>query len=407
MPKIAKNLLSELTIRNAKPQVKTLKLRDGAGLFMVIEPSGKKWWKFRGFFAGKETSLSFGSYPSVTLAQARAKRDEANSRIANGIDPAAFRRSEKAILAGEGSFEQVSREWHKRFLPTWSELYGKTLLIRLERMVFPYIGRRPTGEVTAPEVLAVLRRIEKKSLETAHRMRILIGQVFRYAVATGYASSDPTTALKGALPQTIVKSMAAPTDPKKIGPLLRMLDGYQGTFVVACALKLSPLVFVRPGELRQALWADIDLEKKEWRYVASKTAADHIVPLSTQAVSILNDLHPLTGQGHYVFPSARTSARPMSNNTINAALRRMGIDTQNELTAHGFRAMARTVLEEELDVRPEVIELQLAHAIKDPNGVAYNRTKHLKKRIEMMQIWADYLDKLKAVAEIIPIRNVG
>jgi integrase len=402
MPPTTRNKLSELAIKGVKPKDKSCKLADGAGLFLVIEPNGKKWWKYRAIFAKKETSFSFGEYPSVTLSQARTERDKANSLIANNIDPAAIRRAAKATLSGEGSLEAVTREWHERFKPKWAASHAIALLSRFTRHVFPYIGARPVGEITAPEMLAVLRRIEKKAPETARQTKISCGQVFRYAVASGYAANDPTVALREALPPIVTKHMAAPTDPKDVAPLLRMLDGYQGSPVVCAALNLAPLVFVRPGELRQAEWKDIDLEQAEWRYLVSKTSTEHIVPLSRQAVEILQGLYPLTGMGKYVFPSARSMSDPMSNNAVNAAMRRMGIDTQNELTGHGFRAMARTILDEVLGYRPEIIEHQLAHAVKDPLGRAYNRTVHLPARKEMMQAWADYLDKLKVVAVITP-----
>ncbi|MFA6465287.1 MAG: integrase arm-type DNA-binding domain-containing protein [Desulfurivibrionaceae bacterium] len=406
MPKTAKNLLSELAVKGAKPKDKAYKLRDGAGLFLVIEPSGKKWWKLRAVFAKKETSFSFGEYPAVTLSQARVERDKTNSQIANSIDPATVRKVAKATLSGEGSFEAVAREWHARFLPKWSVVHATSIMARLVKDVFPYIGARPIGEITPPEMLAVLRRIESRTLETAHRIKIVCGQICRYAVATGHATSDPVSALRGALPPVQPKHMAAPTDPKTVAPLLRMLAGYQGSFVVACALRLAPLVFVRPGELRQAEWETIDLDNAEWRYLVSKTKTEHLVPLSSQAVAILRELHQLTGKGRYVFPSARSAARPMSNNTVNAAMRRMGIDTQNELTGHGFRAMARTILDEVLGFRPDFIEHQLAHAVRDPLGRAYNRTAHLPERRKMMQVWADYLEQLVAKGEnkIIPLR---
>lgn len=406
MPKTAKNLLSELAVKGAKPKEKAYKLRDGAGLFLVIEPSGKKWWKLRAIFAKKETSFSFGEYPAVTLAQARAERDKANSQIANSIDPATVRKVAKATQSGEGSFEALAREWHARFKPKWSEVHASAIINRLERDVFPYIGARSIGEITPPEVLAVLRRIESRTLETAHRVKIACGQVFRYAVATGHATSDPISALRGALPPVQGKHMAAPTDPKAVAPLIRMLNGYQGSFVVACALRLAPLVFVRPGELRQAEWEGVDLDNAEWRYLVPKTKTEHLVPLAHQAVAILRELHQLTGRGRYVFPSSRSASRPMSNNTVNAAMRRMGIDTQNELTGHGFRAMARTILDEVLGFRPDFIEHQLAHAVRDPLGRAYNRTAHLSERRKMMQAWSDYLEELAAGEEnkIIPLR---
>lgn len=409
MLKTAKNLLSELAVKGAKPKEKAYKLRDGAGLFLVIEPSGKKWWKLRAIFAKKETSFSFGEYPGVTLSQARAERDKANSQIANSIDPATVRKVAKATQSGEGSFEAVAREWHARFLPNWSDSHAKASIARLEKNVFPYIGGRPIGEITPPEVLAVLRRIESRTLETAHRVRGTCGQVFRYAVATGHATSDPVSALRGALPPAPVKHFAALTDPKDVAPILRMLDGYQGSFVVQCALRLLPLLFVRPGELRTMQWADVDLENAEWRYMVTKTKTPHIVPLAKQVVAILREIHPLTGNTPYVFPSTRTNARPISDMTMNAAMRRMGIDTRTEITGHGFRAMARTILDEVLGVRPDFIEHQLAHAVRDPLGRAYNRTAHLSERKKMMQSWADYLDRLASGEEdkIVPIRAAG
>jgi len=286
MPPTTRNKLSELAIKGAKLTDKPYKLGDGAGLFLVIEPSGKKWWKYRAIFAKKETSFSFGEYPSVTLSQARGERDKANSMIANSIDPAAMRRAAKATRSGEGSFEAVTREWHERFKPKWAASHAIALLSRFTRHVFPYIGARPVDEITAPEMLAVLRRIEKRAPETARQTKISCGQVFRYAVASGYAANDPTAALREALPPIATKHMAAPTDPKDVAPLLRMLDGYQGSPVVCAALKLAPLVFVRPGELRQAEWKDIDLEQAEWRYLVTKTNTEHIVPLSTYGVRL-------------------------------------------------------------------------------------------------------------------------
>ena len=279
------------------------------------------------------------------------------------------------------------------------------LVSRLERDIFPWMGSRPVAAITAPELLAVVRRIEQRgALESAHRTLRICGQVFRYAVATGRAQRDPTGDLRGALPPVKGGHFAAITEPKQVGPLLRVLDGYQGTLIVRCALRLAPLVFARPGELRHARWSDIDLETAEWRYTVTKTSIPHIVPLSRQAVAILRELYPLTGQGRYVFPSARTPRgdRPMSDNAILAALRRMGIGKE-EMTGHGFRAMARTILDEVLGFRPDFIEHQLAHAVRDPNGRAYNRTAYLPERKKMMQMWADYLDQLKADLEAMPI----
>ncbi len=311
---------------------------------------------------------------------------------------------EKAQQSGGNTFEAVAREWYDRHLPRWSKSYAASIISRLEKDVFPYIGSRPTGEITPPEVLAVLRRIESRTLETAHRIKITIGQITRYAVATGYATTDPAWSLRGALPPVTQKHMAALTDPKDVAPLLRILDGYEGSFTTRCALRLAPLVFVRPGELRSMQWADVNLEKGEWSYTANKTKTPHVVPLSRQALAILREIERATGGGRYVFPSARSADRCMSNNTVNAAMRRMGIDTRTEITGHGFRAMARTILDEVLGFRPDFIEHQLAHAVRDPLGRAYNRTAHLPERKKMMQAWADYLDRIKAGAEIVPIR---
>ena len=289
--------------------------------------------------------------------------------------------------------------------PAWVEHHGDRIIRRFERDIFPWIGGRPIADVAAPELLGVVRRIEARgALETAHRALQNCGQVFRYAVATGRAERDPTGDLKGALPPVKGEHFAAVTEPAEVAKVLRALDGYAGTFTVACALRLAPLVFVRPGELRKAEWADIDLDRAEWRYTVTKTNTPHIVPLSTQVVAILRELHALTGTGRYVFPGARSNGRPMSDNAILAAMRRMGIP-KDEMSGHGFRAMARTILDEVLGFRPDFIEHQLAHAVKDPNGRAYNRTAHLGERRKMMQAWADYLDKLKIGAEVLPFNR--
>ncbi len=409
MPKLGSSLLSDTTVRTAKLREKPYLLRDGGGLWLVVEPTGRKWWKLRVVFAKKENSFSLGDYPDTSLAMAREKKDTIRKQIAEGIDPGTFRKKEKAHQSGEGSFEAVAREWHKRFSSQWSAGHADKVMIRLEHDAFPFIGTRPIGEITPPEVLMVLRRIESRSLETAHRVKITIGQICRYAVATGWAITDPVSALRGALPPVKSKHMAAPTDPKDIAPILRMLDGYEGTFVVKCALRLAPLLFVRPGELRSMEWQDVDLANSEWAYTISKTKTQHIVPLAKQAVEILHELQKLTGDGRYVFPGGRSVERCMSNNALNAAMRRMGIDTREELTGHGFRAMARTVLDEVLGFRPELIEHQLAHAVRDPLGRAYNRTTHLPARQKMMQSWADYLDGLKEgkADKIVPIRRAA
>jgi integrase len=277
----------------------------------------------------------------------------------------------------------------------------------LERNVFPYIGNHPIAAIKAPELLAVLRRVESRgALETAHRVRTICGQIFRYAVATGRAERDTAADLRGALPSPKEKHLAAITDPAKVGGLLRAIDGYQGGFVVQCALRLAPLIFVRPGELRHAEWSEIDFDNAVWNIPAAKMKMKepHLVPLSRQAIGILKELLKLTGKSKYVFPSARSFSRPMSNNAILAALRRMGFE-KDEMSGHGFRAMARTILDEVLQVRPDYIEHQLAHAVRDPNGRAYNRTAHLPERRKMMQLWADYLDGLKEGAKVIPLQR--
>jgi integrase len=303
------------------------------------------------------------------------------------------------------SFEVVTREWVTKHSTTWTPSHGDRITRCFERDIFPWIGGRPIAEVTAPELLAVVRRIESRgAIETAHRALSNCGQVMRYAVATGRATHDPSANIRGALAPVKSTHLAATTDPKKLAEILRAFDGYEGTLTVVCALRLAPLVFVRPGELRKAEWADFDLDSAEWRYTVTKTNTPHIVPLSTQAVEILRVLHPLTGRGRFVFPGARSNSRPMSDNAILAAMRRMGIGKE-EMSGHGFRAVARTILDEVLGVRPDFIEHQLAHAVRDPNGRAYNRTAHLSERKKMMQQWADYLDELKSTVEIVPIRR--
>jgi integrase len=296
----------------------------------------------------------------------------------------------------------VAREWYAKHTSAWAESHGSRIIRRLERDIFPWLGKGPVAEITPPELLAVVRRIEGRgALETAHRALQNCGQVFRYAIATARAERDPSQDLRGALPPVKEGHFAAVTDPKRLGEILRAFDGYEGTLPVRCALRLAPLVFVRPGELRKALWADIDLEAAEWRYEFTKTGTPHIVPLSRQATEILEEIHPLTGRSSYVFPSARSAQRPMSDNAILAALRRMGIP-KDEMTGHGFRAAARTILDEVLGFPPHLIEHQLAHAVRDPLGRAYNRTAHLAERRDMMQAWADYLDDSRANAGMVP-----
>ena len=399
--------LTDTSIRNAKPANKAKKMFDGRGLYLEVAPSGSKWWRLKYRFGGKEKRLSLGVYPDVSLKDARDRRDEARKLLANEIDPSEVRKAKRAAKGerAANSFEVVGREWFAKHSSNWAANHANRIIRRLERDIFPWIGGKPIADITAPQLLEVIRRIEQRgALETAHRALGNCGQVFRYAVATGRAERDPSGDLRGALPPVKGKHFASVTEPKKVAEVLRVLESYEGTLTVRCALRLAPLVFVRPGELRHAQWADIDLEAAEWRYTVTKTNTQHIVPLASQAVEILRELHPLTGRGRYVFPSARSVARPMSDNAILAAMRRMGIGKE-EMSGHGFRAMARTILDEVLGFRPDYIEHQLAHAVRDPNGRAYNRTAHLPERRKMMQEWADYLDKLKAGAEVIPINQ--
>lgn len=401
--------LTDIQISKAKPQSKQVTHFDGGGLFLLVSPTGGKLWRFKYRYDGKDKLISLGTYPEITLADARQRREDARKLLANGVDPGAIKKAQKAatVAETENGFETVAREWHSKFSERWSESHTETTLKRLRLDVFPIMGARPINEIKAPELLAMLRRVESRgALETAHRIRTICGQVFRYAVATGRAERDPAADLKGALPPYKKSHLAAITDPKEVAPLLRAIDGYQGSFVVKSAMQLAALVFVRPGELRQAEWSEIDLEAAEWNIPAErmKMKVAHLVPLSSQAVHILSELKQLTGRGRYVFTSGRSYARPMSNNAVNAAFRRMGFD-KDEMTGHGFRAMARTILDEVLQVRPDYIEHQLAHAVRDANGRAYNRTSHLAERRKMMQTWADYLDGLKQGAKVLPMKR--
>ncbi len=403
--------LSDTACKNAKPKEKPYKLADEKGMFLLVNPNGSKYFRFKYRFAGKEKMLAFGVYPDTSLKSARDKRDEARKQIADGIDPSENKKAVKQSRAESmaNSFEVIAREWYERHMSDKSEHHQKRAISLFQRDIFPYLGSKPISDIKATELLAALRQIEaRNALETAHRALQICGQVFRYAIATGRTDRDITPDLRGSLMQAKSGHFSAVTEPKQAAELLRAIDGYTGSFVVKSALKLAPLLFQRPGELRQAEWEHIDLNTKEWRYLVTKTKTQHIVPLSKQAVEILTGLYPLTGNGRFVFPSARTpnGSRAMSDVALLAALRRMGFD-KSEMTIHGFRAMARTILDEVLGVRPDFIEHQLAHAVKDPNGRAYNRTAHLAERHKMMQAWADYLDSLKAGAAVIPFKKIG
>ena len=402
--------LSELQIKNAKPSEKPFRMADGGGLYVEVSPAGGKLWRLKFRIDGKEKRLSLGTYPTVSLKAARTMREDARQLLAQGVDPAAHKQAQKASRSERNgnSLEAIAREWFEtKMKPARTEGHTSKIIARLRRDVFPWIGGTPVDSINAPDVLAVLRRIESRgAIETAHRAKGDISQVMRYAIATGRASRDPCPDLRGALTPAVPTHFAAITDPKEAGSFLRTVDGYTGTMVVRTALKLAPMVFARPGELRHMRWDEVDLDACEWRYTATKTKTDHLVPLAHQAVEALRELHPLTGRSQYVF-AGHDPQRPMSGNTVNAALRRMGFDTKTEITGHGFRAMARTILAEQLHVKPEVIEHQLAHNVADALGTAYNRTKFLKERKEMMQLWADYLDRLKAGADVIQLRGNG
>lgn len=405
--------LVDATIRKAKAKDEPYKLSDEKGLHVLVAPSGGKYWRMAYRFNGKQKTLALGTYPEVTLAEARERRDDAKRLIANGTDPSEIKKAQKAsrLEAAANSFEVVARRWHEKNKAGWSDSYAAKAIRLLQKDVFPWIGSKTVENLEAPDFLSVGRRIEKRGvIDTAHRAMQLCGQVMRFAVAEGVARRDPVGDLRGALsPLPDTKHMASVTDPCKVGELLRAFQGFSGTHVVRSALLLAPYLFTRIGELRTMKWADLDLEGAVWSIPAEvmKMREPHLVPLCTQAIEILKDLQPLTGNGEYVFTGGRDPKRPMSDAAINAALRRLGIDTQNELTGHGFRAMARTILHERLGYAPEVIEVQLAHRVAGPLGAAYARAKFIEKRTEMMQAWANYLDDLKAGGQVIRFPAAG
>lgn len=392
--------LTDVTIRNIKNITKPTKFRDSVGLYLLCQPSSVEggrmsmWWRFRYKFDGKEKMLSLGTYPEITLKRARERRDEARRDLAHGVDPGAKRKAE--AVAAAATFEAVAREWFDTKKSGWVPSHGDRIMRRLEVNVFPWVGSVPVNAVSANSLLETLRRAEDRGVgETAHRCLHVCGQVLRYAVVTGRCDRDVSVDLRGALAPTRGAHFAAILDKPQLGALLRSFDTFDGTLVVQTALKVAPLVFVRPGELRHMQWSDVDFDQAVWRYETSKTKTQHIVPLARQAVALLREIHPLTSSSVYVFPSARSELRPMSDAALLAALRRMGY-SRDDQTIHGFRAIARTMLDEELHFKPELIEHQLAHTVRDPLGRAYNRTQHLAERTEMMQKWADFLDELKA-----------
>jgi integrase len=398
-------VLTETRIRTAKPAEKPYKLFDERGLYLHVAPTGGRLWRFRYRHGGVEKLLALGVYPDVPLKRAREKRDEARRLVADGIDPSAKRQAEKA--AQIDTFEAIAREW--------LDLQSKKLSpITLEKsrwllnFLYPHIGQRPIREIAAPDVLVALRKIEARGHhETTHRAKQKCGQVFRYAIVTGRAERDITTDLRGALESATSRHHASITDPSKIGALLRAIDGYDGERTTAIALKLAALTFVRPGELRGAEWSEFDLDRAEWRIPAErmKMGEQHVVPLSTQAVSILREQHTVSSQGRFIFPSLLSRDRPMSNNTVNSALRRLGY-SKDEMTGHGFRSMASTCLNEQ-GFHPDLIELQLAHAERNKVRAAYNKAQRLAERREMMQAWANYLDGLRAGANVIRLKRTA
>ena len=417
-------------LKSASKLGKPVRISDGDGLRLDAQPNGTGWWRLRYRFGGKEGMLSLGVYPEVSLAMGRERREKVRRQVAAGIDPSQARKAAKATdarqaetqaleaagLPGPGTFEAVAREWianvHEAAV---SAGHAERTRIRLEQMAFPWVGRRPIDELEAPELLECLRRIEARgAIETAHRVKDACSQVFRYGIAAGYCKRNPAADLRDALRPVPTRHHAAVIDPKKAGELLRAMGEYAGHPITRAALALSALLFLRPGELRQLEWAWVDLDAAtvtvpsalmKRKKIEKMNGAPHIVPLAPQAAAILGELNALTGDEgrRYVFPSLQTKDRPMSENTVNVALRRMGFD-RDTATAHGFRAMARTLAAERLGIAPEIIEAQLAHAVSDTLGRAYNRTQFLEQRRDLMTKWADYLDTLRNGAKVLPFK---
>lgn len=408
-PTIRMPPLTDTAIRKAQGNGKTQKLFDSGGLYLEISPNGGKWWRQKYRFAGKEKRLAHGTYPDVPLSLARTRRDEARRLLAQGVDPAEQKKATTAAqeTLGSRTFKVIAVEWMAK--RKWVASYRKKVVAYFDNDVFPWIGSRDVDTLEAPDFLAIARRIEERgSNETAHRTIQKCGEVMRYAVATQRAKRNPVPDLDGALEPVEKGHFAAITQPAQLGALLRSLHAYRGTPMTMAALKLAPLVFVRPIELRTAEWDEFDLDAARWNIPATKikTRIPLLVPLARQAVAILRDLHALTGRGRYVFPGVRTPRRPMSENTVLAALRAMGYDSETA-TGHGFRATARTMLDEVLRFRPDIVDHQLAHVVKDTNGRAYNRTAFIDDRVAMMQQWADYLDSLREGVPAAPAQKAA
>jgi integrase len=427
---MARNLIpGDTTIKAIKPGDERKRLNDGGGLYLLLfVMGGSHGWRLDYSLGGRRKTLSLGTYPDTGLGLARKKADEARKLVAEGTDPSEVRQAAKvkdqtereaeqradAGLPPVGSFEAVARAWLATVhAAKVSEGHADRTRIRLEQDVFPWLGRKPLASIRAPELLECLRRVEARgAIETAHRVKQACGQVFRFGIAEGHCERDWAADLTDALTPVNVNHRAAIIDPKRAGELLRAIEDYRGMPTTRAALKLAPLVFVRPGELRKAEWAEFDLDEAVWKIPAERmkrskdgkaNGVPHVVPLARQAVTLLCELQPLTGHGRYLFPSPRTGERPMSDNAVLSALRRMGFP-KDEMTGHGFRAMARTMLAERLHVDEAVIEAQLAHAVKDSLGRAYNRTEFLAQRRDMLQLWADHLDKLRVGAEVLPFK---
>lgn len=397
--KVMIHKLAATAVKQAKPKDKAYKMTDGKGLYLLVHPQNGKYWRYDYRFTGKRKTLALGVFPDVSLSDARTLHQKAREKLGSGIDPSEVKRVDKLTknLAADDSFEAIGREWFNQKMKSKSKNHKVRVLRILEKDLIPSLGHRPISQITAPEILAALRKIEKRgAVDIAHRAKQTTSKIFLYAIQTGRAERDPSRDLTGALQSKTKKHHAAITEPKEVGSLMKAIDGFNGTMVVKAAIQLSALLFQRPGEIRHMEWTEINWGEDRWEIPAEKMKMKrpHIVPLSSQALDLLRELQRLTGRGKYVFPSARGASRPLSENGVRTALRTMGY-TNDKMTPHGFRAMARTMLDEKLNFRVDWIEHQLAHAVKDPNGRAYNRTKHLVERQEMMQVWADYLDMLK------------
>lgn len=393
-------MLTDAAIRKIIPQEKPFKVSDTPNLHLYVSPSGGKLWRMPYRFHGKAKQLSFGKYPHVGLADARSKRDDAMKILSAGVDPSSHKQllKDDRIANSENSFEKLAREFLVKMKLRVGDAHLKKTTENLQNNVFPWIGKKPISEINEIDVIKLVERVEGRgAYDTAARVKQLVGQVCRYAITRGYSKSDPTASLRGLGTRVRVKHFAAPTEPSVVQALLRSFDGFSGSLVVRNALLISPYIFVRPGELRHMEWTELDFDANRWTIpaVKAKKAKDLIVPLSTQVVALLKELQPLSGKFRYVFYGERDRWRPMSSAAVNAALKRLGWNTATEITGHGFRAMARTLLDEKLGYSTAITELQISHRVRGPLGDTYNRTAFIAERTLMMQVWADYLDNLK------------